>query len=474
MKKILLSLLALVAGTGALLAQNKVTINPSEVLGEIRPLNGVGGGPHGAATHALYKAANIPFARLHDIGGTHEKCVELMHIFPDFDADENLAENYDFAMTDAYIKAFDGTGTKIIWRLGNNHHEPTAIKKYGAWPPKDFDKWARICEHVIRHYNEGWANGFRLGIEYWEIWNEPDGDQGILGPNENIPESEKSKVGKVKRYEVAPHSWGGTMEQYYEFAATAFKHLQKCFPDLKIGGPANAGFKWNEPFIQAMQKAGVKPGFYSWHRYSRNPETLEKEGLEVKALLKKYGWDDMPVILDEWNYVTAWDAASGKYSAMVRRSIKGWAYTAACLCHMQNTNCVDATTYYDWRNKGSYNGAFNKETGAETPAYYAIYDWGKLLEYGTQIAVKTSASDVYATAAKNAEGKVALMIARFNDDDSVYLGKTLTIELPEGCKSAICMLNDSYHVNSEYPVEVAGGAIKVPMEANSFAFIYFE
>ncbi len=25
------------------------------------------------------------------------------------------------------------------------------------------------------HYTEGWADGFRYDMEYWEIWNEADG-----------------------------------------------------------------------------------------------------------------------------------------------------------------------------------------------------------------------------------------------------------------------------------------------------------
>ncbi len=28
-------------------------------------------------------------------------------------------------------------------------------------PPKDFKKWAVICEHIIRHYDENWANGYQ-------------------------------------------------------------------------------------------------------------------------------------------------------------------------------------------------------------------------------------------------------------------------------------------------------------------------
>jgi len=46
-------------------------------------------------------------------------------------------------------------------------------KKHNV-PPKDFNKWARICVNIIRHYNDGWAGGYHWGIKYWEVWNEPD------------------------------------------------------------------------------------------------------------------------------------------------------------------------------------------------------------------------------------------------------------------------------------------------------------
>ncbi len=63
-------------------------------------------------------------------------------------------------------------GAKVFYRLGSKIEHWR--KKHNTIPPKDFKKWAVICEHIIRHYTEGWANGFYMDIEYWEIWNEPD------------------------------------------------------------------------------------------------------------------------------------------------------------------------------------------------------------------------------------------------------------------------------------------------------------
>ena len=66
------------------------------------------------------------------------------------------------------------TGARVFYRLGASIEH--WANKYGTGKPMDFDKWVDICEHIIMHYTEGWANGFFYDIAYWEIWNEPDLD----------------------------------------------------------------------------------------------------------------------------------------------------------------------------------------------------------------------------------------------------------------------------------------------------------
>ena len=148
--------------------------------GKIKVINAVNNGPagskeRGTGNSSAYEALEIPYARNHDAafyagyGGEHT--VDVHRIFKNFDADENDPTNYVFGPTDTYVANTEAVGTKTFYRLG------AAIEhgyKYGTHPPKDFAKWARICEHIVRHYTEGWADGFRYDIEYWEIWNEPD------------------------------------------------------------------------------------------------------------------------------------------------------------------------------------------------------------------------------------------------------------------------------------------------------------
>ena len=159
-----------------------VTIDPAKTVGPIKPMNAVNNGPSKARADQSrgnfdsYRAARIPYARIHDAnwssiyGAPHT--VDITAVFPDFDADVDDPASYDFTMTDNYLQTIVDAGTEVFYRLGQSIEH--GVKKYGIMPPKDNGKWARICEHVIRHYTEGWANGYKWRITYWEIWNEPD------------------------------------------------------------------------------------------------------------------------------------------------------------------------------------------------------------------------------------------------------------------------------------------------------------
>ena len=112
--------------------------------------------------------ANIPYSRLHDTYGVFggNLFVDIPNIFRDFDADETDPASYDFVFTDALLDKMMKHGVEPYFRLGVTIENAHTLKSYRVFPPKDYHKWARICEHIIRHYNEGWANGFRYGVTY--------------------------------------------------------------------------------------------------------------------------------------------------------------------------------------------------------------------------------------------------------------------------------------------------------------------
>ncbi|HBF14957.1 MAG TPA: hypothetical protein DDW30_04610, partial [Clostridiales bacterium] len=229
-------------------------------------------------------------------------------IFPRFEADVNDPTSYDFACTDEYIAVTLEAGTETFFRLGQKiEHE---ICKHHTVPPADFHKWAEICEHIIRHYNEGWADGYHYNIQYWEIWNEADLD----------PESRPDK-----------RTWGGTAEQFFDLYEMTAKHLKACFPHLMIGGPALAHDEaWAECFLIRAEQNRIPLDFFSWHIYCTTPEKMIAKNARIQEMLNRHGFENVENILNEWNYIRGW-SDDFVYSIKQISALKGASFTLACM-----------------------------------------------------------------------------------------------------------------------------------------------
>ena len=138
-----------------------ISIDFNQIYREIKPLHGINNSPvtFGAPLPELLEAG-IPYVRLHDTGGAYgqNRFVDIPNIFRDFNADPTDPNSYDFAFTDAYLKGLIASGMKIFYRLGVTIENGFMIKPLRIHPPADFLKWAKICEGMIKHYNNGWAD----------------------------------------------------------------------------------------------------------------------------------------------------------------------------------------------------------------------------------------------------------------------------------------------------------------------------
>ena len=442
-------------------ANAQITINVDEPVGKIKMMNSVNNGPEvpkksqKRGNFEAYKGAEFPYARLHDApirwGWGHT--VDISCVFPDFEADVNNPKSYDFTLTDKLLSEIHASGTKVFYRLGQSiEHWP---KKYEVIPPKDFKKWAKICEHIIRHYNEGWADGYHYNIEYWEIWNEPD-----LG----------FKAGRHLKCDSP--TWNGTDKEFFKFYEIAANHLNKCFPDLKIGGPALCeDNEWADRFLAYMSDHKVDMDFFSYHLYAGTVEQFQAKNSLIKDLLDRHGYSDVEMILDEWNYLSNW-TDEFVYTVESINSYKGAAYTAAIMQACQD-GPVDMLMYYDARPGTGFNGLFNHYNASTMPAYYAMYSWKKLRALGTQ--VKTSVGDlkdVYATAAKSDDGRMAILVTYYTDDKEKVAPIPVSIDFNGiDIKEAISHVTDKYKTHTETPIEIIDSKANIFMEANSYILI---
>lgn len=449
-KKYLLSVIAMLLFSGMAFSQIVVSVDPALEVGPIKPMNAANNGPNGP-TFKAYKALRVPYGRTHDtplgeVWSSH--VVDINQIFPDWNANVNNPKSYDFDLTDEMLQDMIKAGTEPFFRLGQSiEHES---KKYGIYPPKDYKKWAKICEHIIRHYTEGWADGHKWDITYWEIWNEPDLDD----PDD--------------RWKTDPRTWGGTQEQFYELYEVTAKHLKKCFPHLKIGGPAFANpRKYGPPFLDYLKKTNTPIDFFSWHMYHRRPVRVSEDVHKVREILDEKGFTNVESILNEWNYNKSW-TEKNYYSRYVRRSIKAAAFMAGVMSECQN-GPVDMLMYYDLRPNTTWNGAFMPHTYDILPAYWALYYWAELVDYGTQVKSSCEENDIYTCAAKSADGKVRLIVVRYHETDAEQDIKPVSLSVPAGMSVTEVRLTDSERMNQT--IEVDKSAPVLQMERNSVALI---
>lgn len=412
---------------------NTVTVDLSKKVGKIKPLHGVccapynlgGGSKYQHMIDKYFNEGGIPYCRLHDVMYPHGsgQFVDISNIFPDFSADENDPKSYNFHYTDEYITAIENTGCKTYYRLGESIEWGSL--NYYTRVPDDMGKWARICEHIIMHYNEGWANGFNYNIEYWEIWNEPENP----GSGHN---------GKCQ--------WQGTREEFYELYKIASKHLKSRFPNIKIGGYGSCGFyeltkevpESHKEFISffveflKMAKAEDCPvDFFTWHIYSDSVDELLTHAKYVRETLDEYGFTDCEAHLNEWNV----SAEGGGFPE--KHNMIGGAFNGAVFAALQNTNYVDKAMYYCFAMGLRYNGFLDSQTWSKTEiSWYPFVAYNKLYSLEDSVETVVDGKNIYAVSAEK-DGKAAVLLTNYNTDEGeVSLNinnidgeKTLTFKL---------------------------------------------
>ena len=302
-------------------------------IGTLKALNGVNGGPRTVGRHSgdlvtLHKEAGFPSVRLHDCNWPHPDVVDIPAIFPLFHLDADDPKNYQFAKTDAYIKPIIENGASILFRMGVSieHKAP----RFHVAPPEDFEKWTKICVNILRHYNDGWADGFHYNIRHVEIWNEIAGKE----------------------------MWSGTQEQYFDLYRAAVTGIKKYNPKIKVGGPVASAVESPEviPFLAYCQKHKLPLDFFSWHSYgTETEEPLIKRAHEARSLLDEYGFKETESWCTEWKRVlTGWKELRWRKDAprhTVRmalernRNHEAAAYIAAGLMQMQDAP-VDMAYFY--------------------------------------------------------------------------------------------------------------------------------
>ena len=261
-----------------------ISVDFSKKEGKIKALTGLNFGSVFSASGTQLDFAkalaetSLPVVRVSDTASPYGKnqYVDIHCLFPDFSADEQLPESYNFTETDKYLSKIKETGADIIFRLGESLDPYT--RKLFVKSPSDVSKWARVCEHIILHYNEGFAEGYKWKIKYWEIWNLPE----------------------------LPDGWQGSEEEFFSLYAEVAAHLKERFPKLKIGGYGSLGFSglnrlnseqiykeapaYAERFFEYVKEKRAPLDFFSWYCYAETPEEIALHARYARNALDAAGF----------------------------------------------------------------------------------------------------------------------------------------------------------------------------------------
>jgi xylan 1,4-beta-xylosidase len=381
----------------------RIEVDFSKIIGTIKTVNGVNGGPLAEFNlSSSFSEIGVPHVRLHDIPYMFlgRDVVDVGFIFPDPAADVDDPKSYDFEMTDYYIHSIRAIGAEITYRLayetwGKHNHHPHST------PPRDYARWAEICSHIVRHYNQGWANGFQNIIKFWEVWNEPD----------------------IHEF------WSGTPEEYYRLYEVTAKALKKTGPETKVGGPTQAivtNRKFLDGFLKHCADHEVPLDFASWHTYAKQPSEIISHAAIVHDALQKYGFTKTESILDEWNYFPGkWDREEKEpeYRKWLFETQVGGpagaAFSASVLIGLQDTT-VGLADYY--QGTTHYFGGLFDEFGAPRKPFYAFKAFKAALETPQRVSASGSEDSGFAVLAGLSKDKseATVLIGNFGSECNRY------------------------------------------------------
>jgi xylan 1,4-beta-xylosidase len=328
-------------------------------------------------------------------------------------------------MPEALSSARAGTPYQHSWRPGFAYE---LIE--GGWnaPPKDYAKWGELVYQWTRHNVERYGQD-EVKTWYFEVWNEPNG----------------------KSY------WSGTQAEFNKLHDYAIAGVRRALPEARVGGPdvAGPGGAFMDAFLEhvangtnyATGETGTPTDFLAFHAKG-NPTfvdghvrmgiatQLQGVDLGLRRIAGVPKLKDKPIIIGE-NDPEGCAACPGPQNAY-RNGTMYSSYTAASykriwqLAGRNRVNLEGALTWaFTFEDQPWFAGYRQLSTnGVDLPVMNVFRMFAKL--GATQLDARSDGevaladiirdgvrgkADVGVLASRTDDGKVALMVWHYHDDD---------------------------------------------------------
>ena len=461
----------LAACCAALAASAEVTADFSQPTAKFRPaLHSSGFAPTFNRRHYSHwdeqlKEMNFEYVRSHDLGLVNggSRAFDVQYVFPLMHLDPSDPKNYFFDTTDFMLDLQYAVGQKPFYRLGTSI-EHTGLVHFAAEIPKDFDKMAEAFAGTMRHCLKGWGdpNGKVRPIEYWEIWNEPDGKNNMWSFNGGVDDRDPVNNRNAERRDL-----------FVKFFVKVLKRLKSEFPDVKVGGPALCHMKeeWLRPILKACKAEGVAPDFVSWHYYGNDPDRMFAMADEADKICKEEGFPNLEFIINEWHFIckAGWGKNAKCRAPDNMNDINSACYSLTILSRLQ-TSRYDQAYFYGCRFYGNW-GFYNYDTRDLNKNFFAMKAFGEIKRDSADICASASTDkNVTVLATKSADGKKAFLLV------TDYYGRGMKIPVAvkgaEGAKKVTARVLSFEKDLEPVAVEVKDGKFTLAKpDAYSAAFL---
>ncbi len=263
-----------------------VRVNCAETMGRIKNLMGLQGGPRPDAPNVTpdlsdyYRRMGVNMVRLPQ---DNRDVLFLGYLFPDETADPLDPASYRFDEFDLYAKAVRSIGAEFLWEAqyvigkkglsrARGRRRRTGIPHLKVVPRGEMEKWTTVCVQVLRHLNDGWADGHHLGVRTVEFINEPFMGSPELAYSRDAPE----------------RCW----ECYAAFARAikAYDSKIKVFaPSLTDADMRYPRVNLLESFLDYVAERGVPLDYLTWHAYLPEPASYLKIARRIGEALDRRG-----------------------------------------------------------------------------------------------------------------------------------------------------------------------------------------
>ncbi|MDQ2807923.1 MAG: hypothetical protein M3Z04_13600 [Chloroflexota bacterium] len=256
---------------------------------------------------------------------------------------------YHWDELDTVVDDIRATGAQPLMCLS---YTPPALSPDGSpIQPPPLTDWQALVTATVRHFN----TDRKLGIRYWEVWNESD------------------------QWDF----WRGSWPDYLDLYDATRLAVRAADPQALVGGPARSHFdagamEWFLDHQLQVSDGGVD--FLSWHTYGQPLAEVADQIRTARNLLAAHPQFHAELIISEFNVATggAGDTSAGHLSD----TAGGAAYVLSLLDIMDKEGLDRALLFEakDGDNAASYWGRWGVVThdGRTKPMYYALQAWQAL------------------------------------------------------------------------------------------------